>query len=79
MNKFSKKINSFDWRTMEVDGHNHKQIKRALSLRTKDKPIAIIANTIKGKGGFFLENDNKWHHQNLTFENYDAIIKRLGF
>lgn len=79
MSKFRKKLDAFDWKTIEVDGHDSKQINRALKFRTKDKPIAIIANTIKGKGGFFLENNNEWHHKTLTFENYDTIIKKLDF
>jgi len=77
MSKMSKKLEAFDWEAVEVDGHNHKQIKKALMFRGKNKPLVIIANTIKGKGGFFLENDNSWHHKALSHENYNKLLKKL--
>jgi len=61
------KWSSFGWNTKEVDGHN---INELLSFfeegRTIDKPKALIANTIKGKGFSFSENNNHWQHSVLT-------------
>ena len=41
------------------------------------KPKAIIANTIKGKGFSFSENNNDWHHSILTKSFYEKAIKEL--
>ena len=47
---------------IEINGHDNKQIKKAL-LTTGDKPVMIIAYTIKGKGVSYMENDPEWHAQ----------------
>lgn len=56
-----KKFNAFGWDTQTVDGHNFKKLIPALSREGKEKPIITIANTIKGKGISYMENDPKWH------------------
>lgn len=57
------KWRSFGWHTVEVIGHNFKSILEALNQfgTIKDKPFAIIAHTIKGKGISFMEGSAKWH------------------
>ena len=46
------------------------------SEKTNEKPKAIIANTVKGKGLSFAENNNKFHHTVLTKTLYDKAIRR---
>lgn len=55
---------SFGWHVQEIDGHNLNEIKVSLD-RAKSSPLpsAIIANTIKGRGVDFMENDNNWHYR----------------
>lgn len=48
------------WVTHTIDGHNNDDIRSAL-MRKFDKPYMIIANTIKGKGVSYMENNPKWH------------------
>ena len=48
-----------------------------LSERTNEKPKAIIANTVKGKGLSFAENNNKFHHTVLTKTLYDKAIEEI--
>lgn len=57
------KWKSFGWNVIEIDGHNHEQIKKALvsADQTTGRPTVIIANTIMGKGVKSIENNNKWH------------------
>ncbi len=57
------KLESFNWKVIEIDGHDFDQIKKALdeSFNNKEKPLAIIANTIKGKGVSYMENIPSWH------------------
>ena len=73
----AKKLISFGLKVMDVDGHNIEQLEGALNSRGHDKPLAIIANTIKGKGVSFMEEDNSWHQRSITFEEYKAAIAEL--
>lgn len=68
----AKKFNAFGWRDIEINGHSHNEIIRALSTKS-EKPIAIIANTIKGKGIKFMENNPEWHHKNINEE----LLKKI--
>lgn len=54
---------SFGWHVIEIDGHNIEEIIKAFddADNVKDKPVIIIAHTIKGKGVPFMENDAGWH------------------
>ncbi len=57
-----KKFEAFNWHTIVIDGHDFEQIEAALKeAETIDKPVAIIANTVKGKGVSFMENNVNWH------------------
>lgn len=57
------KVSAFGWNTVEVRGHDLKQIKNALNeaKSKKGKPAFILANTTKGKGVSFMEDKNYWH------------------
>ena len=56
------KWESFGFHVVEIDGHDYVQIQQALKHREYDKPVLVVANTIKGKGISFTENNVKWHH-----------------
>jgi transketolase len=57
------KIGNFDWAVREIDGHDHAAIERALAKSQRDKPLMIIAHTVKGKGVSFMENSLDWHYR----------------
>ncbi|HYX68964.1 MAG TPA: transketolase [Terriglobales bacterium] len=60
----AEKFRSFGWRALEIDGHDFEQVLPALEqarANTGTQPTAIIANTVKGKGVSFMENNIKWH------------------
>jgi len=67
------KFKSFGWLAVNIDGHSQKEIFKALKIKSK-KPLAIIANTIKGKGISFMENNPEWHHKNLNQDLFKQII-----
>ena len=72
------KWESFGWKAVTVDGHDIKQICTALDLvGDNDKPIAIIANTIKGKGISFIEDTYKYHNASITQEEYFRAEKEV--
>lgn len=80
LSPFAEKWKSFGWNVFDIDGHNHEQIRKALldAKQGKDKPTVIIANTIKGKGVSFMENDILWHYRfPHEGEEYDGALKEL--
>jgi transketolase len=69
---------SFGWYTVELDGHNIEDFYDYFKESTKiNRPRAIVANTIKGKGFSFSENNNDWHHAVLTKSLYEKAIQEL--
>lgn len=73
----SEKLKAFRWDTITIDGHNISEILKALSMKYKLKPLAIIANTIKGKGVSFMEEDNSWHQRAITDKEYEIALSEL--
>lgn len=65
-----KKIKSFNWNVVEINGHSFSEIEKGINKKFKNnKPIFVIANTIKGKGISYMENKPLWHgsvKMNLT-------------
>ena len=72
-----KKLNSFGWEVNEINGHSHKEILNVFSKKLSNKPRAIIANTIKGQGVSFMENNPAWHRKFPNEEEYKLIMKEL--
>ncbi|MEM0360454.1 MAG: transketolase [Candidatus Diapherotrites archaeon] len=73
------KFEAFGWNTLSIDGHDLEQIIGALEkAKFSEKPIAIIARTIKGKGVSFMENDPQWHGKALNAEQLQKALKELG-
>ena len=73
------KFESFGWNSVRIDGHDYRQIKSALATAKKsEKPFAIIADTIKGKGIKIMEDDNNWHYRIPTKEELDSAFEELG-
>ena len=69
---------SFGWFSLEIDGHNLEEINSALKETSNIKcPKIIIANTIKGKGVSFIENNKEWHHKSPNEEEYKKILDEL--
>ena len=76
---FPDKWKSFGWEVVEVDGHNHEEIFNACSnINTpQNKPLCVIANTIKGKNVSFMENNVLWHYRSPQGDEYKAAILEL--
>lgn len=71
------KFAAFGWHTIEIDGHDLDQVAKALddADTIKGKPIAIIANTVKGKFVSFAENDVAFHNGALSPEQFEQAHK----
>lgn len=76
MEPLSLKWESFGWAAIEIDGHNHQEIIKALESITK-QPKAIIAHTIKGKGISFIEDDNNWHYRSPSAQEVELARREL--
>ena len=78
LDNLADKIRAFNWNVMEIDGHNIKDIYFAIEKAKKSKiPTAIIANTIKGKGVSFMENNPDWHGKAPKTEDYERAMLEL--
>jgi len=79
LGSLAKKFDEFGWNVLEIDGHNHDLINRSCKTAIKEssKPTIIIANTIKGKGVSFMENDNNWHYRIPSNEEVKLAKKEL--
>lgn len=73
------KLKSFGFEVINIDGHDIEQIQMAFEKAkiVKEKPTAIIAKTIKGKGVSFMENNAGWHGKAPNEEQYLQAIKEL--
>ena len=73
------KWQAFGWHTIEIDGHNMKQILSAYAEAetVKGKPSIIIAHTVKGKGVSFMENVVDFHGRAPTKEEAEKALKEL--
>lgn len=80
INPLDKKLKAFNWDVIEIDGHDIEQIYAAIEeakANSSDKPIAIIANTIKGKGVSFMENTAAWHGKAPNDEMFEKAMQEL--
>jgi transketolase len=75
LSSYSERLRAFGWHTIEIDGHDVEQIDAAYrEAESTDKPTAVVARTIKGKGYSKVENQNGWHGKAIAEE----AIQELG-
>ena len=72
------KIEAFNWDVFEINGHNIIEIFETIEkAKTINNPVAIIANTIKGKGVSFMENQAGWHGTAPKKDEYERAMAEL--
>ena len=72
------KWTAFGWEAIEVDGHDHAALYEIFIRAGRGKPIAVIANTIKGKGVSFIEDRVEWHHKVPSPEQIKLALEELA-
>ena len=74
------KFKAFGWHVQEIDGHDFEQIFAALdkAREEKDRPSAIIAKTVKGKGVSYMEDQAGWHGKAPSEEDGIKAVEELG-
>jgi transketolase len=72
----AEKFRAFNWEVTTVNGHDHVSLSLELH-KTQTAPKLIIAETIKGKGVSFMENEVKWHYKSPNQEEYDLAMREI--
>ena len=79
LDPLNEKIKAFGWDVLEIDGHDIPTIYDAIEkAKANNNPTAIIANTIKGKGVSFMENNAGWHGKAPNKEEYEKAMQELA-
>ena len=76
MESLEKKWESFGWKCLSVDGHSEEEILDALNTKC-ESPLVVVANTVKGKGVSFMENDPIWHNNRLTKQQFCQAMEEV--
>jgi transketolase len=71
------KLLAFGAEVLDLNGHDHSQLREAFNYPHPTKPLVIIANTIKGKGISFMENKVEWHYKNPNDQQLAAALQEL--
>ena len=71
------KLQSFGCKVYEVNGHSVKQLSKFLKIKSLNKPKVIIANTVKGKGVSFMENNNLWHYKSPDKDQLKRALNEI--
>ena len=76
---FADKFVAFGWNILEVDGHNHDDLKKSFksAINEANKPTVLICHTTKGKGVSFMENSVLWHYRSPQGDEYKLAKKEL--
>lgn len=77
LDPLDEKLESFGFEVRVIDGHDYGQLWDALQPSTTGKPVAIVANTIKGKGVSFIEDRVEWHHKVPNAEQVALALEEL--
>lgn len=72
------KWRDFGWSVDRIDGHDHEQIRQSLAVSERGMPRMVIADTTKGHGVSFMENQVAWHYKSLNSMELDLALAELG-
>lgn len=77
-NQLDMKMRAFGWEFIEVDGHSHIELEESFQKAAKSKkPTMILANTVKGKGVTFMEDNPIWHHTRPSEKQLNDALEQL--
>ena len=72
------KMKAFGFETFVIDGHNEKELEEVFNKKVSGKPKCVIAQTVKGKGVSFMENNVGWHGKAPNKEEYEKAMEELN-
>jgi transketolase len=76
---FKAKWEAFSWSVVQIDGHDHEQLITALAKNPAaiGRPYCVIADTVKGKGIPFMENELLWHYRSPDADEFSRAVAAL--
>ena len=78
LDPLDEKLLAFGWELRMIDGHDYEQLTAAFAPSSTGKPVAVIANTTKGKGVSFIEDRVEWHHKVPSAEQVALALEELA-
>lgn len=80
LNAYERRVSAFGWDSILIDGHNMEEVLTAYkkALEVKDRPVMIIAETIKGKGVSFVEDINGMHGKAISKDDLPRALEEIG-
>jgi len=75
LGSLARKLTEFGLEVREVDGHDTDALEWALKTPATDRPVALVARTIKGHGVSFMENKMEWHYLPMTEAQYRLAVE----
>ena len=79
IDNWKNRFEAFGWEVREVDGHNVKDLDKVFQKKNEtEKPMIIIANTVKGKGVSIVENDPRWHWRLPSKKELKVFMQELN-
>ncbi len=79
LNPLADKMAAFGWEVRSVDGHSHAELKQAWSdfPASNGRPLCLVANTVKGKGVSYMENELLWHYRPPNDELLAEALRQI--
>jgi transketolase len=79
LNPLAAKLTAFGVEAITIDGHSFEELSASLSKPDADtgKPLVVIAQTVKGKGVDFMENQVEWHYRSPNPQELQETLKQL--
>ncbi len=71
------KFEAFGWQAIQADGHDQANLFEAVTRKDPDRPLAVIARTVKGKGVSYMENQPIWHYRSPNPTEYQQALTEL--
>ena len=74
----AEKWRAFGWDTLEIDGHDYTALVHALTFARQERPRAIVAHTLKGKGVSFMEGNLEWHYRPPSAADLELALEEVA-
>lgn len=78
MESIEEKLAAFGWEVRSINGHDYDELITAFRPAERGRPVAIVANTVKGKGVSFMEDNVAWHHKVPSAEQVARALEELA-
>ena len=78
MDSLEEKLAAFGWEVRSADGHDYDELINAFRPSERNLPVAVVANTVKGKGISYMEDNVVWHHKVPSSQEYEEALEELA-